>query len=67
MGYCSYCGNWVDEGDICSHCGGSGDSWGGGYDEEEDDENKFDPFISRYEYFIRQGKTCSIKETIKLQ
>lgn len=62
MGFCSYCGNWVDEGDICSHCGGSGDSCGSsGYDEEEDDENEFDPFLSRYEYFIRQGKTCSIK------
>ncbi len=62
MGFCSYCGNWVDEGDICSHCGGSGDSCGSsGYDEEEGDENEFDPFLSRYEYFIRQGKTCSIK------
>lgn len=24
MGFCAYCGNWVDEGDICGHCGGSG-------------------------------------------
>ena len=56
MGFCS-CGNWVDEGDICEHCGG-----GGGYDEEEeDDEIESDKYISRQEYFIRQGKTCSIK------
>lgn len=62
MGYCSYCGNWVDEGSICSHCGGSGDSWGGGgYDDEEDDEIEFDLLLSRYEYFITQAKTCSIK------
>ena len=26
MGYCSYCGNWVDEGSTCSHCGGGGSS-----------------------------------------
>ena len=56
MGYCS-CGNWVDEGSICSHCGSALT-----YDEpDEDDENEYNPFHGRYEYFIRQGKTCSIK------
>lgn len=31
MGYCSNCGNWVDEGSTCSHCG----SGGGGHDPED--------------------------------
>ena len=57
MGFCSICGNWVDEGDICGHCGSSGSY----DDEDEDEENEFDNYISRSEYFIRKGKTCSIK------
>ena len=58
MGFCSYCGNWVDEGDICSHCGGSG----GYHKEEKADEDEFDYYISPDEYYCRQAKTCSIKE-----
>ncbi|MCI6994260.1 MAG: hypothetical protein MR875_05325, partial [Methanobrevibacter sp.] len=56
MGYCS-CGNWVDEGSICSHCGSALT-----YDEpDEDYENEYNSFHGQCEYFIRQGKTCSIK------
>ena len=54
MGYCS-CGNWVDEGDICSHCGGSA-----GHNEPDEDEDKKE--FNDYEYYCRQAKTCSIKE-----
>ena len=54
MGFCSYCGNWVDEGDICGHCGG-GSSW---VDDEDDDEDL--NYVSRSEYFYRQAKTSSI-------
>ena len=54
MGYCS-CGNWVDEGDICEHCGGSG---GSRVEEEEEEE---DNYISIYQYNYRQAKTCSAK------
>ena len=54
MGYCS-CGNWVDEGDICEHCGGSG---GSRVEEEAEEE---DNYISIYQYNYRQAKTCSAK------
>lgn len=56
MGFCPYCGNWVDEGDICSHCGSSGD-----YEEEEEDLFESEKTISPLEYFTRQAKTSSIK------
>ena len=38
MGICPNCGSWVDEGDICMNCGGSGsyssdnDDWDSGYE-----------------------------------
>ena len=55
MGFCSVCGNWVDEGDICTHCGSSG-----GYHntDEKEDEKTFD----YEEYYCRQARTSSIKE-----
>ena len=56
MGYCS-CGNWVDEGGICSHCGSPLT-----YDEPDEDEDKKVRKLSNYEYYCRQAKTCSIKE-----
>ena len=56
MGYCS-CGNWVDEGGICEHCGSALT-----YDKPEKDENKKVRKLSNYEYYYRQAKTCSIKE-----
>ncbi|MCR5027341.1 MAG: HIRAN domain-containing protein [Methanobrevibacter sp.] len=37
MGICPNCGNWVDEGDICNHCGGSGS-----YSYENDNDNESD-------------------------
>ena len=60
MGFCPNCGNFVDEGDICTNCGGSGISQGH-YKKENDDKYEFDHYISRDEYFIRQAKTSSIK------
>ena len=56
MGYCS-CGNWVDEGGICSHCGSPLT-----YDEPDEDEDKKVRKLSDYEYYCRQARTCSIKE-----
>lgn len=57
MGYCSYCGSWVDEGGICDHCGTVLT-----YEDPDDEVEETDNQISRYEYFYRQGKACSIKE-----
>ena len=58
MGYCS-CGNWVDEGSICSHCGSALT-----YEDPEEDEEmeKSRRPISRREYFYRKARTYSIKE-----
>ena len=56
MGYCS-CGNWVDEGSICSHCGG-----GGGYEEPEEEEDEKVSKLSDYKYYCRQARTSSIKQ-----
>ena len=55
MGFCS-CGNWVDEGDICSHCGGSITK------RKTADENKEKTSCNDYNYYCRQAKTSSIKE-----
>ena len=57
MGYCS-CGNWVDEGSICTHCGSALT-----YEEPDDDEDidDLENYIGRSEYFYRQARTCSIK------
>ena len=48
MGFCLNCGSWVDEGDICGCCGGSG-SYSYENDDEEDDiiDSRF---IKRDEY-----------------
>ena len=54
MGFCS-CGNWVDEGDICSHCGGSIGK------RKTADENKDKTSCNNYNYYCRQAKTSSIK------
>ena len=51
MGICPNCGSWIDEGDICGHCGG-----GGGYYSIDDDElDEFNHYVGRYEYFYRQA------------
>ena len=60
MGYCS-CGNWVDEGSICSHCG-SALTYENPYEDEDEDEKKSNRPISRREHFYRQARTYSIKE-----
>ena len=36
MGICPNCGSWVDDGDICMNCGGSG-SYGYGHDDDPDE------------------------------
>lgn len=56
MGFCSVCGNWVDEGDICGHCGNSG-----GIEDDDTDDYEDNNYVDIYEYFYRQAKTCSIK------
>ena len=42
MGICPNCGSWVDDGDICMNCGGSGS-----YAPEEDEDDELDPIIER--------------------
>ena len=50
MGICPNCGSWVDEGDICGCCGGSG-SYGYENDEEDDSETIIDSrFKQRDDY-----------------
>ena len=50
MGICPNCGSWVDDGDICMNCGGSG-SYGYEDDEEDDSDTIIDiRFIKRDEY-----------------
>ena len=44
MGICPNCGSWVDDGDICMNCGGSGS-----YGPEDDEDDGFDTIIdTRY-------------------
>lgn len=43
MGICPNCGSWVDEGDICGCCGGSGSY---GYENDDDDESDSTSYIS---------------------
>ena len=52
MGICPNCGSWVDEGDICGCCGGSGSySYENNDDEEDGSEDIIDSrFIKRDEY-----------------
>ena len=44
MGICPNCGNWVDEGDICSGCGGSGI-----YNSQNDEYKQYTPPIEHQE------------------
>lgn len=55
MGFCS-CGNWVDEGEVCSHCGGSG-----GNSNRNDSEILDEYTVDSHVYFYRKGKSSSIK------
>ena len=54
MGFCPICGNWVDEGDICGHCGG-----GGGYNDSYEEEE--DPFLSRMKELYSDARSASLK------
>lgn len=54
MGYCSYCGNWVDEGSICSHCGGAG-----GHKDSDEEEDGGRRYITRFSYLNIQASECS--------
>ena len=43
MGICPNCGSWIDEGDICGCCGGSGS-----YEPENEEDGSDDIIDSRF-------------------
>ena len=49
MGICPNCGSWVDEGDICMNCGGSG-SYSYGHDDDLDEIEINPTYSKRDEY-----------------
>ena len=49
MGICPNCGSWVDEGDICMNCGGSG-SYSYGHDDDPDEIEINPTYSKRDEY-----------------
>ena len=49
MGICPNCGSWVDDGDICMNCGGSG-SYSYGYDDDPDEIEVNPTYSKRDEY-----------------
>ena len=49
MGICPNCGSWVDDGDICMNCGGSG-SYSYGHDDNPDDIEINPTYSKRDEY-----------------
>ena len=51
MGICPNCGSWVDDGDICMNCGGSGSY---GYEDDDEPDTVIDTrFLKRDEYSKR--------------
>ena len=50
MGVCPNCGSWVDEGDVCGCCGGSGS-----YSYEDDDEISFTEIRSEKSRYSRKA------------
>lgn len=50
MGVCPNCGSWVDEGDVCGCCGGSGS-----YSYEDDDEISFTEIQSEKSRYSRKA------------
>ena len=52
MGICPNCGSWVDEGDICGFCGGSGS-----YTPDNDNDNSLD---------VRIGATQKIRQARRI-
>ena len=53
MGICPNCGSWVDEGDICMNCGGSG-SYGYDYDDDPD-ETEVNPTYSKRDTYAKKA------------
>ena len=53
MGICPNCGSWVDEGDICHGCGGSGS-----YSFQDDEEEQYYPPV---ENRMREYNTLQYK------
>ena len=49
MGICPNCGSWVDDGDICMNCGGSG-SYSYGHDDDSDEIEINPTYSKRDEY-----------------
>ena len=49
MGICPNCGSWVDDGDICMNCGGSG-SYSYGHDDDPDEIDINSTYSKRDEY-----------------
>ena len=49
MGVCPNCGSWVDDGDICMNCGGSG-SYSYGHDDDPDEIDINSTYSKRDEY-----------------
>ena len=49
MGICPNCGSWVDDGDICMNCGGSG-SYSYGHDDDLDEIEINPTYSKRDEY-----------------
>ena len=49
MGICPNCGSWVDDGDICMNCGGSG-SYSYGHDDNPDEIEINPTYSKRDEY-----------------
>ena len=49
MGICPNCGSWVDDGDICMNCGGSG-SYSYGHDDDPDEIEINPTYSKRDEY-----------------
>ena len=54
MGICPNCGSWVDEGDICGCCGGSG-SYEPDDEEEESDESEISQRNSKRDSYSRKA------------
>ena len=52
MGICPNCGSWVDDGDICMNCGGSG-SYSYGHDDP--DEIEVNPTYSKREEYANKA------------
>ena len=64
MGYCSNCGNWVDEGSTCSHCGSGGGS--NDYDDYLQDLEDFKDDLNGYGYYDYEDPIADTPEGERL-